>query len=100
MKKVISDKFPEFYDTTLTYENQHFICAYNMSIMRRDLFDEYCSFLFGVLMEIESYYLKKCDRRDRYLGYLAENLTSIFIMHVKDRTKSIIAKLIPVIDFK
>lgn len=97
MKTVIQDKFPEFYQTMLAYESQHFICAYNMSIMRRDLFDEYCGFLFGVLMEIENYYLKKYDRRDRYLGYLAENLTSIFMMHVKGRTKNVIAKLIPVI---
>lgn len=96
MKSIIKNKFPEFYDTMLRYENQHFICAYNMSIMRRDLFDEYCEFLFGVLTEIEKYYLKEYDRRDRYLGYLAENLTSIFIMHVKNRAKSLIAKLIPV----
>lgn len=97
MKKVIQDKFPEFYDTMLVYESQHFICAYNMSIMRRDLFDRYCEFLFGVLLEIENYYLERCDRRDRYLGYLAENLTSIFIMHVKDQAKNVIAKLLPII---
>lgn len=100
MKSVIKNKFPEFYITMLAYEQQHFICAYNMTIMRRDLFDKYCEFLFGVLLEIESYYLERCDRRDRYLGYLAENLTSIFIMHVKDQTKNVIAKLVPVIKSK
>lgn len=87
----------EFYPTMLAYESQHFICAYNMSIMRRNIFDEYCQFLFGVLTEIEKHYLKIYDRRDRYLGYLAENLTSIFYMHTKDKYKQVIAKLIPIV---
>lgn len=97
MKTVIKEIFPEYYPTMTAYENQHFICAYNMSIMRRDIFDEYCEFLFGVLTEIEDYYLKIMNRKDRYLGYLAENLTSIFIMHNKDKYKKVIAKLIPIV---
>lgn len=99
MKSVIEKQFPEYYPTMLAYENQHFICAYNMTIMRRNIFDEYCHFLFGVLLEIESYYLERCDRRDRYLGHLAENLTSIFLMHNKDKYKKIIAKLIPLVQW-
>lgn len=97
MKSVIEKRFPEYYPAMLAYENQHFICAYNMTIMRRNIFDDYCCFLFGVLLEIEAYYLERCDRRDRYLGYLAENLTSIYLMHNKDKFKQIIAKLVPVI---
>lgn len=97
MKLVIEKQFPEYYPTMIAYENQHFICAYNMTIMRRNIFDDYCHFLFGVLLEVEAYYLERCDRRDRYLGYLAENLTSIYLMHNKDKFKQIVAKLIPVI---
>lgn len=97
MKSIIKENFFEFYPTMLAYESQHFICAYNMSIMRRNIFDEYCQFLFGVLTEIEKHYLKIYDRRDRYLGYLAENLTSIFYMHTKDKYKQVIAKLIPIV---
>ncbi|MBQ9610041.1 MAG: DUF4422 domain-containing protein [Lachnospiraceae bacterium] len=96
MKKVIFEKFPDYASAMKEYETQHFICAYNMSIMRTDIFDKYCEFLFGVLIEIENHYLKEYDRRDRYLGFLAENLTSIFIMQNKNE-KQIITKLIPII---
>lgn len=98
MKAIIETHFPEYYPTMIAYEGQHFICAYNMTIMRRNIFDIYCQFLFGVLLEIEAFYLKRCDRRDRYLGYLAENLTSIFLMHNKDKYKMVIAKLIPLVE--
>ena len=97
MKLLIKEKFPNYYPTMLAYENQHFICAYNMTIMRRAIFDEYCEFMFGILTEIEDYYLRIIDRRDRYLGYLAENLTSIFLMHHKDDYRKVIAKLIPLV---
>lgn len=99
MKSVIEKRFPEYYPTMLAYEKQHFICAYNMTIMRRNIFDEYCCFLFGVLLEVEAYYLERYDRRDRYLGYLAENLTSLFLMHNKDKYKKVIAKLIPLVEW-
>lgn len=97
MKRAIREMFPDYIDTFEEYENQHFICAYNMTIMRKDIFDKYCEFLFGVLMHIEEYYMKKePERKDRYLGFLAENLTSVFLMHYRNE-KQIIAKLIPII---
>lgn len=54
---------------------------YNMFVMKWDLFDEYCNWLFGVLKDVE-------DRIDishydsvqkRIFGYMAERLFNVFI---------------------
>ena len=99
MKRGIESLFPEYYPAMHEYENQPFVCGYNMNILRRDIFDEYCEFLFGVLMYIENYYLERCDRRDRYLGFLAENIFGIFLIKNKDKYTQAITKLVPYIKY-
>ncbi len=98
MKDAIKERFPDYYDSMLEYENQHFVCGYNMAIYKRDVFDDYCEFLFGVLTGVEDYYLKICDRRDRYLGFLAENLFGVYLIKNRDKYKSVVAKLVPQIN--
>ena len=50
--------------------------------MKRKYFDEACSLIFGVLEKIDAYYKERqLLRKDRYLGYLVENLLSIYVMH-------------------
>ena len=97
MKNAIKKHFPDYMGAMEIYENQHFVCGYNMNILRRDIFDEYCEFLFGVLLDVEDHYLKICDRRDRYLGFLAENLFGVFLIKNKNRYKQAITKLVPYI---
>ena len=57
----------------------------NLMVLRKDLFHQYCEFLFGVLEEVE----KKIslDGRDSYqyrvFGFLAERLANIFVRHCR-----------------
>lgn len=99
MKDGIKRRCPDYYSAMLEYENQHFVCGYNMNILRRDIFDEYCKFLFDVLFYIEEYYLRICDRRDRYLGFLAENLFGVFLIKNKNKYRQAITKLVPYIRY-
>ncbi|WP_158588752.1 DUF4422 domain-containing protein [Butyrivibrio sp. X503] len=99
MKQAIHTVFPEYDEAMRIYENQHFVIGYNMSILRRDIFDDYCNFLFGVLTYVEDYYLKRCDRRDRYLGFLAENLFGIYLIKNKNKYTHAVTKLVPYIKY-
>lgn len=83
MRGAIRKLHPEYDGTLKQLESQHFMCTHNMTIMRRNIFDEYCEFIFDILLDIEYYYVQICDRRDRYLGFIAEILTSLFILHHK-----------------
>ena len=59
----------------------------NMAVMRNDLFDEYCTFMFSVIEDIKSTLISEGYLTDlrgekifsRKLGYIAELLTDTFI---------------------
>lgn len=88
MKEAISYISPgymkHFDDIFLTKYFYHF----NMVIGKRDLFCEFCEWLFSVLFKIEE--LKKIQGSEitpRYIGYLAENLTTFYFLLHKSKYK-------------
>lgn len=89
MMEYIKEYDGAYYETALRYEASHFLFPCNIFIMRRAYFDAVCTFIFGVLEKVEGYYRDlKMVREDRYLGYLVENLLSIYIMHHADTGKA------------
>lgn len=67
-------------DIEKALDNQY-VYNYNMLIARREIFDEYCRFVFPVLFEMEKYYEGLgIKRNDRYLGYFGEILSSVFFI--------------------
>lgn len=88
MMNYIKEYDKSYYETALKYENLHSYFACNIFIMKRKYFDEMCQFIFGVLEKVSEYYNRiQIIRKDRYLGYLVENLLSIYIMHNAKRFK-------------
>ncbi|MCQ2752487.1 MAG: DUF4422 domain-containing protein, partial [Coriobacteriales bacterium] len=84
---IIENDFPEYAQATRKYLNGilHYPC--NMFIMKKEIFHEYCEWLFAVLQKfeqcrnIESY--SSID--NRLYGYLAERLTGVFITYLIDK---------------
>lgn len=68
------------------YENGYFYFPCNVALWKREWFDKYCAFAFEIAGKIEEYYnAKGIVREDRYMGYLFEQLSSLFIMrHYKE----------------
>ena len=82
MMKYIKEYDEFYYKTALKHEKAHSYFPCNIFIMRREYFDEMCEFIFGVLEKVDGYYENiHMVRKDRYLGYLVENLLSIYMMH-------------------
>lgn len=88
MMDVIKKKSPEMYDIANKYMFEYDKSyLYNCFIMKREIFNQYCSWLFDILFEIE----KKLDmstytcKQYRTPGTLAERLTGIFIMWLKSK---------------
>lgn len=79
---IIKNTQKEYYEASRLALGLDFCFFGNMLLMRRDLFDEYCNFIFPVLFEVEKtidttyydYYQK------RVFGFLAERLSNIFVM--------------------
>ncbi len=88
MEESILCRYPEYADSLEQYHQAFCYPGANLSIMKKEIFDEYASFAFKVLLDVAKYYSDRgIVREDRYAGYLLENLTALFAMHNKDKYK-------------
>lgn len=64
-------------------DNKMYLC--NIFVMRKDLFMEYCAFVFPLLAQIELQIDSQdfCPAKKRFVGYLGEYLTTLFFLHLK-----------------
>jgi hypothetical protein len=73
-----------------TYLNQQELFYSNMFILRKDLFLEYCNWLFDIIFKILKYY----NNNPRSRCYISERLTGIWLYNHKDKCNT---KVIPTI---
>lgn len=87
MLEVLKDFYPDYYNASKEVFSEKLFYWHNMWIMKKEHLDDYCSWLFDILEKIE----KKVDldntREDRYVGYLAESLTTLYFRYNKNRLK-------------
>ncbi len=79
--------FPGFQSAIKKYASSDRALHCNMFLMRYSLFDEYCSFLFPLLLSVyEDVKNGKLDTvQPRIMGYLAEFFTGVFITYKMDK---------------
>ena len=91
LKEIVSECYPDFSPYLTKALSSHKLYAANMFVMRRDLYDDYCKTVFGIL---DSQLKKMVSIRwcldplaegcySRVSGYLAEILTSAYIMKIE-----------------
>lgn len=92
--RIIRESAPDYYESYLRVSRGNKISCRNMVIMRKELYGEYCSFLFGVLKLVDAVYL---DGRDgvcasyvRMGGYLGEILTYVFLVKNAGENRNIL----------
>ena len=67
---------------------QHYFYNYNMLVARRQVLADYCGWLFPLLERVEALSEPKgWERRDRYIGYLGENLMTLYFLANKKHLK-------------
>lgn len=93
MLQILKEQHIDYYNTALEFQNGIYYYAYNMFIARKEIFDEYCEWLFPILFECEKRCKPKNDKyQSRYIGFLSERLLSIFFLHNWNRWKIVHAK--------
>ena len=61
----------------------------NMVIARRDIYLDYCRFMFDILFSMQTYYEKRqIARPQRYLGNVGEMLTTLYFAWHKDKWRT------------
>lgn len=80
-RAILAERHPEFldaFDATMASTKGH---RFNMFVMKRPLFDDYCRWLFDVLFELE----RRLDVSDyspydaRVFGFVAERLLDVYV---------------------
>lgn len=81
-RKIIGDYFPEFLDAFNDNSKLHFLHPYNMLITRKEILDDYCSFLFPLLEKVEEQIdvSKRDNYQRRVFGFLAERLFQTWLL--------------------
>lgn len=90
MLQALEETAPEYYQAYLeavANGEQQFL-NYNMLIAKKKIFDDYCNFLFEVLVRTEELTIPKGENRaDRFAGYMGENLTTIYFLKNREHLK-------------
>ncbi len=85
---ILKEKYPEFRDVADAYMRSSTAYECNMFIMKREIYQNYCAWLFDILFEAE----KKINttwysvEEYRVMGYLAERLCGIYCMYLKQQS--------------
>lgn len=81
MENVIIRDYPEYLDTYRQVMKRRSAHMFNMCIMRRDLIDDYCRFMFGVIGKVEEQLdiSAYTDFDKRVFGRLSELLMDVWI---------------------
>ncbi len=80
-RAILSEKYPEYlkaYDASMRRTSGH---RFNMFVMKRDMLDTYCKWLFNVLFELESRLdISAYSLNDaRVFGFVSERLIDIWL---------------------
>ncbi len=95
MKNYMKKNFPNFDLKILEKRNIPYInnnmYAFNMFIMKKELFSNYCEWLFKILFDLEKeIYPSHYSYQKRVYWYLAERLLNVFIYNQKKSWKKIL----------
>ena len=95
MYEVLEEKYPEYIPFLEEYLGDSKTYFNNMFVMKKEIFFDYCKWLFDILFE--------CDKRINYTGYnkestrvighLAERLLNVYILYLKNKTRNKIGEL-------
>lgn len=87
--KVCKKMAPEYAEEIKEIEFGHKVLACNLFIFRKELFFRYCEFAFPILFKLYEEINQKHNsiNSQRYLGYMAEKLLSMFVMRLEKENK-------------
>lgn len=88
MLTALQELQPEYAKAIPEIFSKPYLYNYNMIIAKADVLADYCEWLFPILERTEELSDPKgWERADRYIGYLAENLETLYFMYNKDKYK-------------
>lgn len=85
MLSVLKEAYPDYYETALKVMQGDQFYPCNVVLAKKVVFDAYAEWMFDVLARVEAVCGDETVRTDRYLGYLAEHLTTFYFVKNRNR---------------
>lgn len=94
-ESIIVNEFPEYLEDWKWLEDQKKGYFYNMLICNKNLYDEYCEWLFSILFELENITdLSTMDAyNQRMYGFVSERLLNVWVHHNNLKIKTLPVEL-------
>lgn len=93
MAEAVQRLSPQYAEALEAVGNGSFYYAYNMFIAKREVLDDYCSWLFPILSYCEKKIGKKEDAyQNRYIGFLGERLLTVYIAKHQELRVAVVKK--------
>ena len=87
-KQAIEECAPEYADVFDEIFSGQYFYNYNILVAKEAVFKDYCNWMFMILRRVEELSVPKaCERADRYLGYIGENLTTLYFLKNRDKLR-------------
>lgn len=83
--RALEELEPEYYAAYKKIFSQEYLYNYNIIIAKAVVLQGYCEWLFPILERVEELSVPKgSERADRYIGYIGENLLTLYFLYHKD----------------
>lgn len=80
--QALKELSPEYYAVYDAIFSQEYLYNYNILIAKTEVLEAYCKWLFPILERTEELSVPKGSARaDRYIGYIGENLLTLYFMY-------------------
>lgn len=78
----LKEMYPEYYEFSKKIFNSNKIYRFNMFIMEKKAFDDYCEWLFPLLSRVEEKINNtlRDNYQNRYIGFMAERLFTLYVL--------------------
>lgn len=86
MRRALEELQPEYASAFADILSQPYMYNYNMLVAKKSVLAGYCAWLFPILERTEALSTPKgWERADRYIGYLGENLMTLYLLYNRER---------------
>ena len=84
LRDVMQERTPEYYEAAKRIFRERTFYASNMCILRRNVLDDLCNWMFPIVMEVERRVGDLPDRYyNRYAGFITERLITLYFLYNK-----------------
>lgn len=86
--QALEELYSDYVDAYKDILKQPYFYNYNIILAKRKVMDDYCNWLFNILFRVEEIVNPNRNRKpNRYIGYIGENLTTLYFIHNKNKLK-------------